>query len=238
MHSKKDIWRSVARQTTYHGLIEYAAAGLHLRALGLFQKYVTSGSKVLDLGSGGGAWAKRLSDVPYAITACDLQSRRDFEFPFHKVDLNRDFSEKFETNEFDAVSMVEVIEHLENPRHTLRQIKSLLKDKGIVFISTPNASGLYSRLRFFFTGEMAMFTDNAYYDMGHITPLTSWHLDKLIKESELEILERRFYDSPFLPPRSLGDVAKVAAWFLFRPFMFGTVGGQCVLYVLRKKSSS
>ena len=42
----------------------------------------------------------------------------------------------------------------------------------------------------FFTGEMAMFTGTAYYDMGHITPLPSWHLDKLIKENDLDILER------------------------------------------------
>lgn len=34
--------------------------------------------------------------------------------------------------------------------------------------------------------------------------------------------------------KSLGDAMKVAVWFLLRPFMFGTVGGRRVLYVLRK----
>jgi hypothetical protein len=68
--------------------------------------------------------------------------------------------------------------------------------------------------------------------MGHITPLTAWHLDKLFTENDLEILERRFHDAPFFPPKSLGDVAKIVVWGVFRAFMFGTVGGRCVLSVL------
>jgi hypothetical protein len=34
--------------------------------------------------------------------------------------------------------------------------------------------------------------------------------------------------------KSLSDAVKVSVWFLLRPVMSGTVGGQCVLYVLRK----
>lgn len=226
--------RSAHRQTSYKGLLEYAAAGLHAKAIDIFSRYVPSGSKVLDLGSGGGAWAKRLFDVPYAVTACDLEQKEGFEFPYQKVDLNKDFSEAFEKGAYDAISMVEVIEHLENPRHTVRQVKSLVKNGGVILLTTPNASGLYSRLRFFLTGQMAMFIDQSYYEMGHITPLTTWQLEKIFMENNLDILERRFHDAPFFPPRALGDVAKLVAWAVFRPFMLGTVGGQCVLYVLKK----
>jgi len=66
--------------------------------------------------------------------------------------------------------MVEVIEHLENPRHTLRQTKSLLKKAGVIFLATPNASGLYSLIRFFFAGGMAMFTHQSYHDYGAYYP--------------------------------------------------------------------
>ena len=228
------MFRSTHRRSHYIGLRENAAAGLHANAIDLLRKYVMPDSKVLDLGSGSGAWAKRQYDVPYAVTACDLAPREGFDFPFHKVDLNQNFSEMFEKEGFDAVTLVEVIEHLENPRHTLRQVKLLLKKGGVILITTPNASGLYSRLRFFFTGEMAMFSDQAYIEMGHITPLTTWHLDKLFIENDLEVLERQFHGAPFLPPKFLGDIAKIIVWLVFRVFMFGTVGGQCVLYVLKK----
>ena len=110
----------------------------------------------------------------------------------------------------------------------------LLKDRGILFVSTPNASGLYSRMRFFFTGEMASFTDSDYRGKGHMTPLTHWHLKNMFRELPLEVVEHRFYDGPFMPPNSLGDVAKAFGWIFLRPLMFGKVGGSNLIYVLRK----
>lgn len=227
------------RTTTYAGLTECAAAGLHAFAFRLFRRYVPLGSKVLDLGSGAGAWVMRLHDASYKVTACDAEPRTDstFPFPYSKADLNGDFSNGFPREQFDAISFIEVIEHLENPRHSFRQIAALLKSGGVVLVSTPNASGLYSRLRFFFTGQMAMFTDAAYaVGPGHITPLTAWQLEKVFMENGLSVLERAFHDAPFFPPNSLGDVAKLLSWIFCRPFMFGTVGGQSILYVLKKQS--
>ncbi|MGB8772126.1 MAG: class I SAM-dependent methyltransferase [Candidatus Korobacteraceae bacterium] len=227
------------RTTTYGALGERAAAGLHTFAFRLFRKYVPPNSNVLDLGSGEGAWATRLHDAAYKVTACDVEPPTDRGFPFQydKADLNANFSDNFPKGAYDAISFVEVIEHLENPRHSFRQIAVLLKDGGLVLVSTPNASGLYSRLRFFFTGHMAMFTDAAYsVGPGHITPLTAWQLEKVFMENGFSVVERTFHDAPFIPPTSPGDLAKVVAWVVFRPFMFGTVGGQSILYVLKKHS--
>jgi SAM-dependent methyltransferase len=194
---------------------------------------------VLDLGSGAGAWATRLHDASYAVVACDVEvPDRKFAFPYRAIDLNRDFGECFAKEEFDAVCVIEVIEHLENPRHLLRQLKRLLKKEGVILLTTPNASGLYSRIRFFFTGKMSMFTDEAYVASGHITPLTAWQLEKMFIENDVQILERRFHDASFFPPRSLGDVAKIIAWSIVRVFMSGTVGGQNILYVLRNRGDA
>lgn len=218
----------------YAGLLENTAPGLHAKAFSLFQKYVPKCSAVLDLGGGTGAWPKRLHDAGYLVTFCDIRPDQKFEFPYRQIDLNEDFSQEFEAETYDAVCIVEVIEHLENPRHTFRELKRLLKPGGIVVVSTPNASGLYSRVRFFFTGEMAMFTDVHYGPGGHITPVTAWQLEKMILENEFDVLERAFHDAPFFPPQSLGDVAKILSWAVFRPFMWGLVGGQNIMYVLKK----
>ncbi len=235
----KNETRSVSkhREIRYQGLIEQAAAGLHAKAFDLFKKHVPLNAVVLDLGSGDGAWAKRLHDAAYKVTACDLRARDKRDFPYILADLNDDFGATFPKGGYDAVSFIEVIEHLENPRHSFRQIRELLKDGGLVLLTTPNASGVYSRVRFFFTGEMSMFTDGAYaLDHGHITPLTSWHLEKVFLENGFSVVERRFHDAPFIPPKSLRDLAKVFSWIVFRPFMFGTVGGQCALYLLKKET--
>ncbi len=227
------------RQSSYRELPEYASEGLHSSAFALFRQFVPPGAKVLDLGSGAGAWAQRLHDASYAIVACDKeQPARKFEFAYHQIDLDQAFGERFGKGEFDAVSLMEVIEHLENPRHLIRQVLPLLKNGGVLLLTTPNASGLYSRVRFFFTGQMSMFTDQAYAASGHITPLTAWQLEKIFAENDLEVLERRFHDAPFFPPRSAGDVAKMAAWPLLRMFMTGVVGGQNILYILRKATDA
>ena len=79
-----------------------------------------------------------------------------------------------------------------------------------------------------------MFTDDDYGPGGHITPMTVWQLEKVFAEFGFTVLERGFHDAPFFPPKSLGDIAKILSWLVFRPFMFGTVGGQNILYVLKK----
>ena len=231
----------------YRGMVELTSPGLHAVAFELLTEFIPRGSSVLDLGSGAGAWPTRLQDAGYAVTACDLttdapiagnftvESEAAFPFPYKRVNLNGEFAEDF-NNRFDAVSIIEVIEHLENPRQVMRQIAALLTDGGTVILTTPNASGLYSRLRFFFTGQMAAFTDAGYRDVGHITPLTVWHLDKIFAENGLEVVRRRFFDGRFWPPRSFADLAKIGAWVVFRMFMRGVVGGQIVLYVGRKSA--
>ena len=81
---------------------------------------------------------------------------------------------------------------------------------------------------------MAMFTDAAYgIGHGHITPCTAWQLEKIFSENGMKIVQRRFHDAPFLPPKSSCDIAKIIAWLIFRPLMFGTVGGQNILYLVK-----
>ena len=131
------MFTSKYRQSSYEGLLENASAGLHAHAFGLFREYVSAGAKVLDLGSSPGAWVKRLHDASYAVTACDFTAPKEkFEFPYYQLDLNQNFATRFESEAFDAVCIVKVIEHLENPRHTFRQIKLLLKKGGVVFLIT------------------------------------------------------------------------------------------------------
>jgi SAM-dependent methyltransferase len=203
------------RMSMYGGIQEGAAAGLHERAFALLRRHVPAGMRVLDLGSGPGAFALRLHDAGYKVTACDLTERDDRPFPYRVVDLNGTFATAFAGERFDAISFVEVIEHLENPRGVFREIAQLLNPGGVLLLTTPNASGVYSRVRFFFTGQMSMFTDGSYgIGHGHITPLTVWQLEKVFAEGGYTILERSFHDAPFFPPRSIGDLAKTAAWIV------------------------
>ncbi len=66
------------------------------------------------------------------------------------VDLNEFLP--FQSGSFDAVNLVEVIEHIEHQAQLIREIRRVLKPGGRLLISTPNVLNVFSRVRFLFTG--------------------------------------------------------------------------------------
>jgi len=52
----------------------------------------------------------------------------------------------FDDNFFDTVVAGEVIEHLENPEKFLNEARRVLKDDGIIIITTPNKKSLVNRI--------------------------------------------------------------------------------------------
>src|SRR5262245_39716076 len=163
--------------TVYEGVVEMASPGLHDAAFRVFVRHARKGGSVADFGSGLGAWALRLQRNGYDVRAFDLVESESAPVRIDHVDLNGPFADVGGPDGVDAVTLIEVIEHLENPRHVLREICAMLRPEGILLLTTPNASGVYSRVRFFFTGEHAMFNDAEYERSGHITPMTTWTLD-------------------------------------------------------------
>lgn len=222
-------------KTEYKGIPEIAFGGLHSYILNCLLDNVPVGSSILDLGSGRGAWASRLTDNGYKVTACDLnsQSFQLSEIPCLSIDLNMEFAHNLESSQFDTITCIEVLEHLENPRNTLRQSNRLLKDRGKLLLSTPNASGLYSRIRFLFTGQFSGFSDEIYNSMGHIRPITYWEIEKMLEETGFRLLKYYFYDfTPFVP-KTVGDIVKRISWIV-RPLMSGVVGTSGLIILAEK----
>jgi SAM-dependent methyltransferase len=202
--------------------------------LGLVTRHTRAKGLVLDLGAGAGLFSKRLAANGFSVVSADLLPER-CQVPCRQVDLNADFTGAF-TEKFDAICLFEVLEHVQNPRQALRLSRTLLKDDGMLFFSTPNASGLYSRVKFFFTGELAMFSDNQYESIGHITPITRWQAEKMVQELSLEVVEGADFDGSARVPRTLGDAVKLASWLL-RPLMRGHVGTQVMAFAVRRATA-
>ena len=57
-----------------------------------------------------------------------------------------DLSKMFRSNYFDFVLLSEVIEHLFDPDTAIAEIKNVMKDNGILIISTPNLSSFVNRI--------------------------------------------------------------------------------------------
>jgi SAM-dependent methyltransferase len=117
--------------------------------------------------------SQRLTDLGYRLTASDLfidgfvpRER----IPFHTLDLNQAFAGNIESR-FDVVVALELIEHLENPFHFMRQCLELLKPGGHLLVSTPNLANPVSQAMFVRSGMFQWFRDEDYRDQGHIMPI-------------------------------------------------------------------
>jgi 2-polyprenyl-3-methyl-5-hydroxy-6-metoxy-1,4-benzoquinol methylase len=101
------------------------------------------GKTILDIGCGNGDFAEFACSKGFAVVGIDVdesslqnaQSRGLTSASFRQVSLTALIAQG---HTFDAITMFEVMEHLDNPAETLEHIKKLLKPKGLFIGSLPN----------------------------------------------------------------------------------------------------
>lgn len=183
----------------YRGLQIRAWPGLHENVAADLARRVPAGGRVLDLAAGSGAMSLRLADLGFQVTASDLVDASFMlhgQIPFVAADLNGAFSAPF-AGQFDAVTAVELIEHLENPWHLIRQCFVALKPGGHLFVTTPNINNAASKAIFVRFGQHSQFSVGDYRRIGHITPVSYIQLRIAGEETGFEIAEMRTFAEPF-----------------------------------------
>jgi 2-polyprenyl-3-methyl-5-hydroxy-6-metoxy-1,4-benzoquinol methylase len=154
---------------------------------------------VLDYGAGVGNLTRRLfrMGVFHEVIAADLlPAPTDLKVSEW---LQQDLNEPISGYEgyFDVVIASEVIEHLENPRFTARELYRLCRSGGHVIITTPNNESILSLLALAIRGHFVQF-DKGWYP-GHITALVRKDLRRILLEAGFEPLEFRFTSNGSLP---------------------------------------
>jgi cyclopropane fatty-acyl-phospholipid synthase-like methyltransferase len=190
-----DEYRKAATQDAgsihYLGLRIHALNGLHEFVGSLAARTFATGSEFLDLAAGSGALCLRLKDLGMNPTACDLVEenfRLHDSVPFITANLNQDIPAEF-SGRFDGITAIEIVEHLENPRHFLRQCFSALKPGGALILTTPNMDSARSRAVLIRFGAFHWFSQSNYQDDGHITPLPRMLLQNAMAEAGFNILD-------------------------------------------------
>jgi SAM-dependent methyltransferase len=211
-------------------LAEKTVRGLHDAAFHELERHVATPSNLLDLGAGTGAWAARLVEQGHQVTCLDRDAHAFAldTVPFMQADLNGEFSGAV-SGEFAVMTAIEVIEHLENPTHFLRQCRKLLSANGILLITTPNVEGVAGRLRFLWSGNFRMFgRDERFNDPTHITPIQSYMFEKMSKAAGLRILSHMTSEARSETSRRLSR----ALCSVVSPFIKGIKSGDNHIYTL------
>jgi hypothetical protein len=183
--------KKLETKNNFEGVPIFAAGGIHEKAFGLLNKEkINKDDPILILGSGAGAFDKRLISNGYSnITSVE------FVEGVHMVNgvklLNRDLNKDFtDIGRFKAIVALEIIEHLENQFHFIRQISQMFVDKdSFLILSTPNIESDFSRLKYFVFGRLHFFGPEELVGTGHINPIFENILKFNLSLSNLQIIK-------------------------------------------------
>ena len=171
-----------------------AAFGIHNKVLELLEPHLGDRT-ILVAGAGQGEFEHRLlarGVDKQLISSIDIDPKqfRIEELDCQFCDLNK--KTPFADKSFDIWLSIEVIEHLRDPQNLIDEAHRVLKDDGVLFITTPNVHSIDQKLRYLLASEFYWFREKDFDGLGHIHPIFDWLFRRMIR-NKFEIIA---YDAP------------------------------------------
>jgi 2-polyprenyl-3-methyl-5-hydroxy-6-metoxy-1,4-benzoquinol methylase len=177
-------------------------------------------AQLLEFGAGTGQLITLLRESGFGgpITGADILPKPELpgcDVAWIDADLNEPLPAAAAS--FDAVISTEVIEHLENPRAVFREFRRLLRNGGVLLVTTPNQESLRSLLSLVVRGHYVDFLDGSY--PAHITPLVRTDFIRLCAENGFERPQFRYSNAGGVPSAPFISWQQLSAGLLKgRPF--------------------
>jgi 2-polyprenyl-3-methyl-5-hydroxy-6-metoxy-1,4-benzoquinol methylase len=151
-----------------------------------------------DIGAGLGQGSRWFwDDMPSGYLVDHAVQLDELPAHIHYVPADLNESWPLADHSIELLISLEVIEHLENPRHFFRQMNRVMQADGYAFISTPYNLNLTARILFLLKGQHRHFQDFSY--PAHITALLPVDFRRLALETGFELLAFHYNYMDVLP---------------------------------------
>jgi len=167
-------------------------------------------SRVLDIGCGGGLFLSLLKQAGAETIGIELSDSRaayavsKHGLEIHKRPIESDFWQQAYKDQFDAVTVWDVIEHVNYPFQTLQCAVNVLKTSGVLLIDTPCRDSFYHQvgeLTYRLSGGRfptflnAMYSSHAF---GHKQIFSTTEMKELLTSCGLEVVQlQKFHELSF-----------------------------------------
>lgn len=162
------------------------AGSIHQKAM----SFVKNKSSVLDIGCASGYLGKELAKkgcIVYGVEISSVMARKTKNYYKGVMEGNIEKIElPWRDGFFDAILLLDVLEHLFEPDKTLLKLKKFLSANGIVIISLPNIANWW--VRWNLMRGIFEYTNEGLLDAGHIRFFTYDSAVKMIQSVGYEIV--------------------------------------------------
>lgn len=150
-----------------------------IKTLNIIKKYKPSGA-LFDVGAGSGILVKQAIAMGYQSEGIEpsewlYRKAQEKQLPVSKGVISVEKINK----KYDIITIIDVIEHVENPNELLAQARCLLQDDGLIVITTPDVDSFCAKL---FGWKWW------HYRVAHITYFNKRTLTKIIVKAGFEII--------------------------------------------------
>ncbi len=206
-----DVSQLTEREAAYIETQLHANAGKFKHQVDVLKKHLrVEDANVLDIGCGGGLFLSLLRQEGANVTGIELSDSRahyaasKYNLAIHKRPIESDFWQKGYAAHFDAVTLWDVIEHVNYPLQTLQCAAAVLKPGGLLLIDTPSRDSFYHQvgeLTYRLSGGKFPTFLNAMYSahlFGHKQIFSTSEMKELLEAVGLKVIElRKFHELSF-----------------------------------------
>jgi 2-polyprenyl-6-hydroxyphenyl methylase/3-demethylubiquinone-9 3-methyltransferase len=153
-----------------------------------------AGKKALDVGCGAGLLCEPLARMGASVTGLDAAPENIAVAAAHAapqgldIDYRNQAIENFDGRDYDLVTSLEVLEHVDDPQAFINGLAASLADDGLMIISTPNRTAMSKLLLVDLAERTGQIPRGTHHHEQFITPE---ELEQMLGNAGLQVIDTR-----------------------------------------------